>query len=105
MSIHVAKQERVEQLVTERLGSVLKPPLEPNDACVEQLLCQAPRRLTLHAGGWRTSSVDVVLESLGWVAFSGGGEVRLDVYSFGKCYIRDPLMPFEGFTSSRKFTG
>ncbi|CAN0194253.1 unnamed protein product, partial [Discosporangium mesarthrocarpum] len=57
--------------------------------------------------GWRESAVDVAISGLGWISLTGAGPVRVRVRAPRDVLVtlRDPLMPYESWDTTAKFTG
>lgn len=57
--------------------------------------------------GWKEASADITLTGLGWVAVTGAGTatVKVTVPKGVTVSLRPPLMPFDIWDSTAKYTG
>lgn len=57
--------------------------------------------------GWKEAAADVTLRGLGWVAVTGAGtaQIRVSVPKGIGVTVRPPLMPFDVWEATAKYTG
>jgi hypothetical protein len=63
--------------------------------------------LTIDGAGWKEAAADISLTGLGWVAVTGPGRatVKVSVPKGVGVSLRPPLMPFDIWDSTAKYTG
>ena len=99
-------------------GSMLSPPFD-YERFTQLGLGRAPALLfDLQGRGWMEAGEDVVFPGVGWVAVTGSGRLRVRAFIAGSAglsseeeeervlpFAREPLMPFDARSSTRKFHG
>jgi hypothetical protein len=63
--------------------------------------------IVVEGTGWKEAAADITLTGLGWVAATGAGtaQVRVRVPKGVGVSLRPPLMPFDVWDSTAKYTG
>lgn len=86
---------------------MLVPPLPPGPERMEQLGEFETHVIDVQGAGWKEAAADITLTGLGWVAVTGAGTatVRVSVPKGVGVSLRPPLMPFDIWETTAKYTG
>merc|ERR1712238_624081 len=84
---------------------ILTPPLDPSR--MKEIGEFETHDLEIDGCGWKEASADITLRGLGWVSVTGSGtvKVRVSVPKGIGLSVRPPLMPFDIWESTAKYTG
>jgi ribosome biogenesis GTPase A len=122
MYVHATKTEKAEDVLRKHVGRMITPPLveyasdAEREADVENIKGQErlaalgpfkDHRFEIEGKGWLESAADISLRGLGWVSITGCGTSQINVRvpeSVG-VDVRPPLMPFDNWEYTGKFTG
>lgn len=107
IKIHPTKADRVEELLSEHVGTMLTPPLPPGPERMQQLGVFEDHIVEIEGQGWKEAAADITLTGLGWVSVTGVGvaQVRISVPKGIGVMLRPPLMPFDIQDSTARYTG
>ena len=63
--------------------------------------------IEIQGEGWKQAAADITLRGLGWVAVTGAGraKVRIGVPKGIGVSLRPPLMPFDVWETTARYTG
>ncbi|CAM9752959.1 unnamed protein product [Ectocarpus sp. 13 AM-2016] len=86
-------------------GQMIFPPFDQER--VDELGPLVPTDFDIMGAGWRESAADVVIAGLGWVSVTGAGPVTVRVWAPRGVLVmaREPLLPYESWETTAKFTG
>jgi len=107
IKLHPTSSARALEFIQSHVGEMLTPPLPPGPERMEQLGEFEHHDLTIEGFGWKEAAADVALTGLGWVSVTGPGlaHVRVSVPKGIGVAVRPPLMPFDIWESTAKYTG
>lgn len=105
IKLHPTDSDRAEDFVAKHAGGILTPPLDPSR--MEEIGEFETHDLEIDGCGWKEASADITLRGLGWVSVTGSGtvKVRVSVPKGIGLSVRPPLMPFDIWESTAKYTG
>merc|ERR1712232_914078 len=96
----------IDEFIRNQVGKVLTPPSDPER--LDEIGALETHEFRIRGRGWDEAACDIVLSGLGWVSFTGSGDMRIRV-SMPKGIMvkkRAPLLPREArVTTTKKFTG
>eukprot|EP00903_Cladosiphon_okamuranus_P021077 g19362.t1 len=105
--LHPTDTRRVDDMLSQHVGKgqMIFPPFEPER--LEELGALAPTDFDIVGAGWREAAADVVIAGLGWISVTGAGPVTLRVWAPRGVLVmaREPLLPYESWETTAKFTG
>ena len=105
IKLHPTDSSKADDFVEKHVGEILTPPLvaERMDALGEF----ESHEINVEGMGWKEAAADVVIMGLGWVAVTGAGtaSVRISVPRGVGVSLRPPLMPFDIWDATAKYTG
>ena len=107
VKLHPTKSARAEAFVRDHAGKMLTPPLEPGPERMAQIGEFEEHIVTIDGAGWKEAAADITLRGLGWVAVTGAGKAQLRIMvpkGIGVS-VRPPLMPFDVWETTAKYTG
>lgn len=106
IKLHPTDTDKADAFVKKHAGTgLLTPPLGEGSA--ERLGEFRHHDLEIDGAGWKEAAVDISLQGLGWVAVTGAGKAKVRV-SLPKgigISVRPPLMPFDVWEATAKYTG
>ena len=105
VKLHQTATERADEFLQKHVGELVFP---PNSAArLEELGPWVPREFDIEGTGWKTSAVDIVISGLGWVSVTGalGCKVRIMAPESVGVRVRSPLMPYETWDTTARWTG
>jgi len=111
IKLHVTKSSKATEVLFKHVGKLITPPLLSSFTSIEDRLNQLgefePHNLEIDGNGWTEAAADITLSGLGWVAVTGPGIAKVTVFvpKKIKVSVRPPLMPFDIWESTAKFTG
>ncbi|GMI30196.1 hypothetical protein TeGR_g11583 [Tetraparma gracilis] len=117
IKLHMTKTAKADEVLRKHLGTMLTPPIvevaegEDREEKVRQRLEQlgdmVDHPYEIEGKGWKESAADITLRGLGWVSIVGAGTASINVRvpkGVG-VDVRPPLMPFDHWQYTGKFTG
>jgi hypothetical protein len=106
IKLHPTDSIRASEFVQKHIGTILVPPLGGLER-LEQLGDFESHVINVEGSGWNEAAADITLTGLGWVAVTGAGvaTVRVSVPKGVTVSLRPPLMPFDIWESTAKYTG
>lgn len=107
IKLHMTDSARADEVIEKHVGKMLTPPLEPGPERMEAIGEFEYHDITIHGEGWKQAAADITLRGLGWVAVTGAGSarVRIGVPKGMGISVRPPLMPFDVWEATAKYTG
>ena len=107
IKLHMTDSARADEFTSNHVGKMLTPPLEPGPERLEEIGEFEYHVLDIQGEGWKQAAADITLRGLGWVAVTGAGsaKVRIGVPKGIGVTVRPPLMPFDVWEATAKYTG
>lgn len=107
IKLHPTDSSKADEFIQKHAGKFLTPPLEPAAERLEQLGEFESYEVEIDGAGWKEAAADISLRGLGWVAVTGVGvaKVRISVPKGIGFAVRPPLMPFDVWEATAKYTG
>jgi 30S ribosome assembly GTPase len=107
IKLHPTDSERADEFTSKHVGKILTPPLEPGQERLEEIGEFEYHEIDVKGEGWKQAAADITLRGLGWVAVTGAGvaKVRIGVPKGIGITVRPPLMPFDVWEATAKYTG
>lgn len=107
IKLHPTDSERADEFTAKHAGKILTPPLEPGAERLEEIGEFEYHDIDVQGDGWKQAAADITLRGLGWVAVTGAGtaHVRIGVPKGIGISVRPPLMPFDVWEATAKYTG
>jgi ribosome biogenesis GTPase A len=107
IKLHMTDSERADEVIANHVGKMLTPPLEPGPQRVAEIGEFEYHEIDVEGEGWKKAAADITLRGLGWVAVTGAGvaKVRIGVPKGIGITVRPPLMPFDVWEATAKYTG
>ena len=102
IKLHPTDATKADDFVAKHAGEMLTPPLAPGPERMEQI-----GEFDIQGAGWKEAAADITLRGLGWVAVTGAGkaQVKISVPKGVGISVRPPLMPFDVWEATAKYTG
>lgn len=107
IKLHPTDSERADEFTAKHVGTLLKPPLEPGVERMGEIGEFEYHDIDIEGNGWKEAAADITLRGLGWVSVTGPGvaKVRIGVPKGIGVSVRPPLMPFDVWEATAKYTG
>lgn len=107
IKLHLTSSLKADDFISSHVGKLLTPPLEPGQARLEEIGEFEYHEIEVQGEGWKQAAADITLRGLGWVAVTGAGraKVRIGVPKGIGVSLRPPLMPFDVWETTAKYTG
>jgi len=107
IKLHPTDSARAADVTHKHVGGMLTPPLPPGNERLEQMGDFEEHVVDIEGVGWKEAAADVSLTGLGWVAVTGAGTatVKISVPKGIGVAVRPPLMPYDIWESTAKYTG
>ncbi|KAL8140142.1 hypothetical protein V2J09_006163 [Rumex salicifolius] len=108
LPLHMGKTDTADRMLGDHFGRQLQPPIGENR--VKELGEWVKKEFHVTGNSWDSSSVDVAVGGLGWVAIGLKGEATLNVWTYDgiQVILRNSLLPYRsrefelaGFTVSK----
>jgi len=105
IKLHPTDSSKADEFVKAHVGTMLTPPLSLER--MEQIGEFEHHDVEIEGAGWKEAAADISLRGLGWVSVTGAGtaKVRISVPKGIGFAVRPPLMPFDVWESTAKYTG
>lgn len=107
IKLHPTDVTKADDFVANHAGEMLTPPLAPGPERMEQIGEFESHTVDIQGAGWKEAAADITLRGLGWVAVTGAGkaQVKISVPKGVGVSVRPPLMPFDVWEATAKYTG
>lgn len=107
IKLHPTDSEKADDFTTKHVGTLLKPPLEPGVERMSEIGEFEYHEIDIEGSGWKEAAADITLRGLGWVSVTGPGtaKVRIGVPKGIGVSVRPPLMPYDVWEATAKYTG
>jgi len=107
IKLHLTDSAKADEFTAKHAGKLLTPPLEPGPERIEEIGEFEYHDIDIRGDGWKQAAADITLRGLGWVAVTGAGtaHVRIGVPKGIGITVRPPLMPFDVWEATAKYTG
>ncbi len=107
VKLHPTDSSKADEYISKHAGKMLTPPLEPGPERMDQIGEFEHHDIEIEGAGWKEAAADISLRGLGWVAVTGPGiaHVRVSVPKGIGFSVRPPLMPFDIWEATAKYTG
>ena len=107
IKLHMTNSAKADEFTAKHVGKLLTPPLEPGQERMDEMGGFEYHEIDIKGEGWKQAAADITLRGLGWVAVTGAGvaKVRVGVPKGIGITVRPPLMPFDVWEATAKYTG
>ena len=107
IKLHPTDATKADDFIAKHAGEMLTPPLAPGPERMEQIGEFESHTVDIQGAGWKEAAADITLRGLGWVAVTGAGkaQVKISVPKGVGISVRPPLMPFDVWEATAKYTG
>jgi len=107
IKLHPTSSDKADEFIQKHAGEMLTPPLDPGPERMEQIGEFEYHDVEIEGAGWKEAGADISLRGIGWVAVTGAGnaQVRIGVPKGIGFSVRPPLMPFDVWEATAKYTG
>jgi hypothetical protein len=107
IKLHPTDSNKADEFRQKHVGAILTPPLDPGPERLEEIGEFESHVVEIEGAGWKEAAADISLTGLGWVAVTGAGsvQVKISVPKGIGVSIRPPLMPFDVWEVTAKYTG
>eukprot|EP00979_Chaetoceros_neogracilis_P008751 scaffold1959_cov199-Chaetoceros_neogracile.AAC.1 len=106
IKLHPTDTSNADEFIKKHAGTLLTPPLGGPER-IEEIGEFEYHDVEIEGAGWKEAAADISLRGLGWVAVTGAGvaNIRISVPKGIGFAVRPPLMPFDIWESTAKYTG
>ena len=107
IKLHPTDSSKADEFIEKHIGNMLTPPLEPGRERMAEMGEFEYHEIDIEGNGWKEAAADITLRGLGWVAVTGAGtaKVKIGVPKGIGVSVRPPLMPFDVWEATAKYTG
>jgi len=107
IKLHPTKTDKADEFLQTHAGNMITPPLDPGPERMEQIGEFEHHDIEVDGAGWKEAGADITLRGIGWVAVTGAGtaKVRVSVPKGIGISVRPPLMPFDVWAATARYTG
>uniref|UniRef100_A0A7S4NA62 CP-type G domain-containing protein n=1 Tax=Odontella aurita TaxID=265563 RepID=A0A7S4NA62_9STRA len=107
IKLHPTDVKKADEFVASHAGGMLTPPFEPGQKRMDEIGEFEPHDVVIEGAGWKEAAADIALRGLGWVSVTGAGvaNVRISVPRGVGISVRPPLMPFDIWEATARYTG
>jgi 30S ribosome assembly GTPase len=107
IKLHPTDSSKADEFIQKHAGTILVPPLPPGPERMAQLGEFETHVIDVEGTGWKEAAADISLTGLGWVSVTGAGTatVKISVPKGVGVTLRPPLMPFDVWDSTARYTG
>ena len=105
VKLHQTRTDKADEFLEKHIGELVFPPWSKER--LEELGTMVPREFEIEGTGWKTSAIDIVISGLGWISVTGAlnCKVRIMAPESVGVRLRSPLMPYETWDTTAKWTG
>jgi hypothetical protein len=105
IKLHPTDGARADDVLRKHVGEMLTPPFDADR--LDQLGEMEEHLIRVDGAGWKEAAADISLTGLGWVTVTGAGgaTVKVSVPKGIAVSLRPPLMPYDVWETTAKFTG
>lgn len=105
VKLHQTATDRAGEFLDSHLGELISPPFTQERRAA--MGPWVPRDFEIEGTGWKTSAVDIVISGLGWISVTGALDCKVRVMAPEAVGVRlrSPLMPYETWATTAKWTG
>ncbi len=103
--LHPTDSSKAKEFREKHAGALLTPPLSADR--IDEIGEMESHTVEIEGMGWKNAAADIAIRGLGWVSVTGAGPAKLRV-SVPKgigISVRPPIMPFDVWESTARFTG
>jgi hypothetical protein len=106
IKLHPTDSSKADEFIKKNIGEMLVPPLGGLER-LDQLGEFESHIIDVEGAGWKEAAADISLTGLGWIAVTGVGvaSVKVSVPKGVVVSLRPPLMPFDVWESTARYTG
>ena len=107
IKLHPTDSAKADDFIKNHAGGMLTPPLDPGPERMRQLGEFESHVVNVQGRGWKEAAADIAISGLGWLAVTGAGtaKIRISVPKGIAVTVRPPLMPFDIWEVTAKYTG
>lgn len=107
IKLHPTDSSKADEFIEKHAGTLLTPPLEPGLERIKEIGEFEHHDIEIDGMGWKEAAADISLRGLGWIAVTGAGvaQVRISLPKGIGFAVRPPLMPFDVWEATAKYTG
>jgi len=107
IKLHPTDTVKADDVLRKHAGEMLTPPLSPGKDRLKEIGEFEFHEVKIDGCGWKESAADISLRGLGWVSVTGAGlaTVRIGVPQGIGISVRPPLMPFDVWEATARYTG
>ncbi len=106
IKLHPTDVSKADKFIAKHAGTLLTPPLGGPER-IEQIEKLEHHDVEIEGAGWKEAAADISLRGIGWIAVTGAGnaKVRISVPKGIGFSVRPPLMPYDIWETTAKYTG
>lgn len=107
IKLHPTDSDKADEVLRKHVGEMITPPLPPGSERLHDLGEFEYHDVIIDGTGWKEAAADISLRGLGWVSVTGAGtaKVRIGVPKGIGIAVRPPLMPFDVWDATARYTG
>lgn len=107
IKLHPTDVDKADDVLRRHVGEMITPPLSSEPERIDQIGKFEYHELEIDGAGWKEAAADISLRGLGWVSVTGAGTaiVRVGVPEGIGISVRPPLMPFDVWDATARYTG
>ena len=105
VKLHQTATDRADEFLDKHIGDLVFPPFTQERRA--EMGPWVARDFDIEGTGWKTSAIDIVISGLGWISITGAlnCKVRVMAPEAVGVRLRSPLMPYETWATTAKWTG
>eukprot|EP00814_Leptocylindrus_danicus_P010159 CAMPEP_0116020414 /NCGR_PEP_ID=MMETSP0321-20121206/9780_1 /TAXON_ID=163516 /ORGANISM="Leptocylindrus danicus var. danicus, Strain B650" /LENGTH=741 /DNA_ID=CAMNT_0003491095 /DNA_START=89 /DNA_END=2314 /DNA_ORIENTATION=+ len=107
IKLHPTDASKADEVLRKLAGDIITPPLGPGPERLDQIGSIEYHDVEIDGAGWKEAAADISLRGIGWIAVTGAGiaKVKIGVPEGIGVAVRPPLMPFDMWEATAKYTG